>query len=87
MSSYKFTSSCDDPLHKRLCPIELKSIVAILSLIFLQMLPLIKKSTDNLVEVIGEKAAAEESFEVLKCVHVYRQEFISKNLSITILKL
>ena len=30
------------------------------------MLPLIKRSTDNLVAVIGEKAAAEESFEVTK---------------------
>ena len=32
------------------------------------MLPLIKRSTDNLVAVIGEKAATEESFEVIKYV-------------------
>ena len=35
-------------------------------LLILQMVPLIKKSTDNLVAVIGEKAASEESFEVMK---------------------
>ena len=35
---------------------------------FFQMLPLIKRSTDNLVAVIGEKAAAEESFDVTKYV-------------------
>ena len=32
------------------------------------MLPLIKRSTDNLVAVFGEKAASEESFEVMKYV-------------------
>jgi hypothetical protein len=30
------------------------------------MLPLLKRSTDNLVAVIGEKAAAEETFEIMK---------------------
>ena len=33
------------------------------------MLPLIKRSTDNLVAVIGEKAASEESFEIMKYVN------------------
>jgi hypothetical protein len=30
------------------------------------MLPLIQRSTDNLVAVMGEKAASEKSFEVSK---------------------
>ena len=34
----------------------------------LQMLPLLKKSTDNLVAVLGEKAESEETFEALKYV-------------------
>ena len=29
---------------------------------FVQMLPLIKKSIDNLVDIIGEKATSEKSF-------------------------
>ena len=32
------------------------------------MLPLLKKSTDNLVEVLGEKASSGESFDALKYV-------------------
>ena len=32
----------------------------------MQMLPLIQRSADNLVVAVGEKAASEESFEVLK---------------------
>ena len=32
----------------------------------LQMLPLLKKSTDNLVAVLGEKATSGESFDALK---------------------
>ena len=32
------------------------------------MVPLIKRSTDNLVAVIGEKAAAEVTFEAMKYV-------------------
>ena len=31
-----------------------------------QMLPLLKRTTDNLVAVVGEKAASQESFEVLR---------------------
>ena len=45
---------------------------------YVQMLPLIKKSTDNLVDVIGEKVASEESFEVLKYVRVLRQTNVQK---------
>jgi hypothetical protein len=30
------------------------------------MLPLLKRSTDNLVAVIGEKAAGEETVDVMK---------------------
>ena len=30
------------------------------------MLPLLKRTTDNLVAVVGEKAASQESFEVLR---------------------
>ena len=36
--------------------------------ILLQMLPLLKKSTDNLVAVLGEKAESEETFEAMKYV-------------------
>ena len=32
----------------------------------IQMVPLIKSSTDNLVAVIGEKAASEVTFEVMQ---------------------
>ena len=35
-------------------------------LLIMQMLPLIQRSTDNLVAVIGEKAASKESFELMK---------------------
>ena len=49
-----------------------------------QMLPLLKRSTDNLVAVIEEKATSEETFEVFKYVyssscdrvHVYHQEHV-----------
>ena len=34
------------------------------------MLPLLKKSTDNLVAVLGEKVTSEESFDALKYVLV-----------------
>ena len=30
------------------------------------MLPLLKRTTDNLVAVVGEKAASQESFEALR---------------------
>ena len=35
-------------------------------MLYVQMLPLLKRSTDNLVTVFGEKAASEESFDVMK---------------------
>ena len=35
---------------------------------FCQMLPLLKRSTDNLVAVIEEKATSEQTFEVFKYV-------------------
>ena len=35
------------------------------------MLPLLKRTTDNLVAVVGEKAAAQESFEVLRYNNYY----------------
>ena len=38
----------------------------IIVLLYFQMLPLLKRSTDNLVAVIGEKAASEQTFEVFK---------------------
>lgn len=34
----------------------------------MQMLPLLKKSIDNLLAVVGDKATSEKSFDVLKCV-------------------
>ena len=33
----------------------------------MQMLPLLKKSVDNLLVVVGDKATSEKSFDVLKC--------------------
>ena len=42
----------------------------------MQMLPLLKRSTDNLVAVIDAKAAAGETFDILKyvaCVYVAYQ--------------
>lgn len=33
----------------------------------MQMLPLLKKSIDNLLVVVGDKATSEKSFDVLKC--------------------
>ena len=33
-----------------------------------QMLPLLKRTADNLVAAVGRKAAAKESFEVLRYV-------------------
>ena len=36
--------------------------------VFMQMLPLLKRSTDNLVAVIEAKAAAGETFDVFKYV-------------------
>ena len=35
---------------------------------FTQMIPLIKRSTDSLVTVIGEKATAEVTFEAIEYV-------------------
>ena len=35
----------------------------------LQMLPLLKKSTDNLVAVMGEMVASEKSFDAVKYVN------------------
>ena len=34
----------------------------------MQMLPLLKKSIDNLLAVVGDKATSEKSFDILKCV-------------------
>ena len=34
----------------------------------MQMLPLLKKSIDNLLTVVGDRATSEKSFDVLKCV-------------------
>ena len=34
--------------------------------VLLQMMPLLKRTTDSLVEVIGEKATADNSFDALK---------------------
>ena len=34
----------------------------------MQMLPLLKKSIDNLLAVVGDKATSDKSFDVLKCV-------------------
>ena len=35
------------------------------------MVPLIKRSTDNLVAMMGEKAAAEVTFEAMEYVRLY----------------
>ena len=43
-----------DSQYEHLCPI------------LTQMIPLIKRSTDNLVAVIGEKGAAEVTFESME---------------------
>ena len=34
------------------------------------MVPLLKRSTDNLVEVIGEKATSKKSFDVTKYMFI-----------------
>ena len=36
------------------------------------MIPHIKKNTDNLVTVIGERVATGEAFDVLKCVERFK---------------
>ena len=47
------------------------------------MVPLIKKSTDVLVEKVGEKADAEESIEILMYVHDHRVASIANNFLVT----
>ena len=51
---YTFTNCDLATSYNDLCPI------------LTQMIPLIKRSTDNLVAIIGEKAAAEVTFESME---------------------
>lgn len=43
-------------------------VTVVYCLLWLQMIPLIKRSTDDLVAVIGEKAGSEETFEAVEYV-------------------
>ena len=52
--------------------------------IVLQMLPLLKKSTDNLVAVMGEMVASEKSFDALKYVNYSDQVFTTIQGDVTI---
>ena len=43
------------------------------------MLPQLKRTTDNLVAVVGEKAAAQESFEIFRYNNYCIVYYISHN--------